>query len=200
MKFAESFKILCSTSPGAYARALRAIGQDLATLFPEKLEIKFQDENFIVRGQCLRNRFEVSQRTPQGKSFTESCLEVLSRDLTQLKPPELPTKVDFSRIYTPEEINRIDGLGIRRRFSVGKLPDIRSLGEILRTIGRLVDGQESLLIRLSRDSGRVDFEYRAQDGTSHKETISNLELYKLQKRFYEKRGATPALDPWENSV
>jgi len=179
---------------------LRAIGQDVATLFPEKLEIKFQDGNFIVRGQCLRNRFEVSQRTPQGKSFTASCLEVLSRDLTELKPPELPTKVDFGRIYTPEEIKRIDEMAISRRFTVGKLPDIRSLGEILHTIGRLIDGQESLLIQLSRDLRRVDFEYRVQDGTSHKETMSNLELYKLQKRFYEKRGATAALDPWKNSM
>lgn len=200
MKFAESFKILSSTSPGTYARALRAIGQDLATLFPDNLEIEFQDEDFIVHGQCPRNRFEISQQTPQGKSLTDRFIEILSRDLTERKPTELPTKVEFSRIYSPGEINRIDELGIRRRFAAGRLPDIRALGEILRTIGRLIDGQEGRLIRLSRDSGRIVYEYQSHDGTLHKETISNLELYKLQKRFYEKRGTSPALDPWENSI
>lgn len=172
----------------------------MATLFHENLEIELQGENFSVRGRCPRSRFEASQRTPQGKSFKDRCLEVLSRDLMEPAPRELSTSVEFSRVYTTEEINRIDEIGIRRRFTVGKLPDIRSLGEILRTIGRLVDGHEGRFIRLTRDPSRVVYEYRARDGTSHKETISNLELYKLQKRFNEKRGTSAPVDPWKNST
>ena len=199
MKFAESLQILSSTSPGAYARAFRAIGQDLSSLFPEKLSIEIEGDDFIARGQCPRNRFETSLRIRQGKSFKEHCLEVLSRDLLAPASQELPANVEFSRIYTPDEITRIDEIGISRRSQAGKLPDIRSLGEILRTIGRLIDGQDGQLIRLCRDARGVTYEFWDRDGKSHEEKLGNLELYRLQKSFYGKRGTAVVFDPWKNS-
>ena len=59
MKLAdESFKLQSTEVAGFHTRALRVIGQDLADLFPEILEIERQGENFIVRGQCARSRLE----------------------------------------------------------------------------------------------------------------------------------------------
>ena len=58
MRLAQSFKILTSTSPGTYARALRAIGQNLADLFPETVEIELRGEVFVVAGQCAKSRLD----------------------------------------------------------------------------------------------------------------------------------------------
>jgi hypothetical protein len=198
MKLAESFKILTTTSPGIHARALRAIGQDLADLFPETLEIEMRGDIFIVRLQCPRSRFDARQAEPQRKSLKEFCADILSRDLTALKQKNQSATIHVNRRYAPEDIDRIDEFYISRRFTVGKIPDIRSLGEILRTIGRLVDGQEGQLVKIFKETHRIVFEFTDSDGKPRNELMSILNLYKLQKRFYETRGELVGLDPWKN--
>lgn len=198
MRLAESFKILTSTSPGANARALRAIGQDLADLFSETLEIELHGETFVVRGQCAKNRFDARQPKPQRKGLKDFCADMLAGNVTSLTRNHPPATVQFNYSYAPEEINRIDAIGMSRRFTAGKIPDIRSLGEMLRTIGRLVDGQEGRLVKIFKDAHRIVFEFTGSDGKPRNELMSNPDLYKLQKRFYEKRSATDGLDPWNN--
>jgi hypothetical protein len=198
MKLAESFKILTSTSPGTYARALRAIGQDLADLFPETLEIELHGEVFVVRGQCAKSRFDARQPKPQRKSVKDFCADMLARDVTSLTQKNHSATIQFNHRYAPKDINRIDEIGMSRRFTIGKIPDIRSLGEMLRTIGRLVDGQEGQLVKVYKDARRVVFEYTDHDGKSCNEIITNADLYKLQKSFYEKRGELVGLDPWKD--
>lgn len=198
MRFAESFKILSSTSPGAYARALRAIGQDLAELFPESVEIQVYGENFVVRGQCTKDRLAAKQPKPQRKGLTAFCADVLGRDVSTLTRQAKPASVPFERTYRPDDINQIDEIGMRRRFSVGKIPDIRSLAEMLRTIGRLVDGQAGKLTKIHKDAHRIVFEYVDSAGKTHNQLMTTPELHKLQKSFYENRGAPVGLDPWSN--
>jgi len=198
MKFAQSFKILSSTSPGAYARALRAIGQDLAELFPDSFEIQVYGDKFVVRGQCTKDRLAAKQPTPQRKGLKDICADMLARDVSTLSRQARSATVQFDRTYTPEEVNQIDELGIRRRFGVGKIPDIRSLAEMLRTVGRLVDGQAGVLMKIHKDSHRMVFEYSDSAGKSHNELMSIPDLYKLQKSFYEQRSAPVGLDPWKN--
>jgi hypothetical protein len=198
MKFAQSFKILSSTSPGAYARALRAIGQDLADLFPESVEIQIFGEQFIVRGQCTQDRLAAKQPKPERKGLKDFCADMLARDVLTLTRQAKWGTVQFERTYSPEDINRIDEIGMRRRFGVGKIPDIRSLAEMLRTIGRLVDGQAGELTKIHKDARRIVFEYSDGAGRSHNELTSILDLHKLQKSFYEKRSAPVGLDPWKN--
>ena len=41
-----------------YARVLRAIGQDLADLFPQQLEIEQKERTFVVQVRCDRKRSE----------------------------------------------------------------------------------------------------------------------------------------------
>ena len=198
MKFAQSFKILSSTSPGAYARALRAIGQDLADLFPESVEIQIFGEKFVVRGQCTQDRLAAKQPQPQRKGLKDFCADMLARDVSTLTRQAKSATVQFDRTYTPDDVNQIDEIGMRRRFGVGKIPDIRSLAEMLRTIGRLVDGQAGVLTKIHKDARRVVFEYSDDAGKTHNELMSIPDLYKLQKSFYEKRSAPGGLDPWKN--
>ena len=198
MKLAESFKILSSTAPGTYARALRAIGQDLADLYPETIEIELHGESFAARGQCSKDRFDAKRPKPQRKGLKEFCADMLARDVSTLTRQAKSSIIPFSRTYAPEDINQIDEIGMSRRFSVGRIPDIRSLGEMLRTIGRLVDGQAGKLVKIYKDARRIVFEYTDRDGKSHNEIMSNMDLYKLQKSFYEKRGAPVGLDPWKS--
>ncbi len=198
MRLAQSFKILTSTSPGAYARALRAIGQDLADLFPDTVEIELYGEIFVVRGQCAKNRLDARQPKPQRKGLKDFCADMLSRDVTSLTQKTQSATIEFNHRYASENINRIDEIGMSRRFTVGKIPDIRSLGEMLRTIGRLVDGRGGQLVKVYKDARRIVFEYTDHDGKSCNEIITNAAIYKLQKSVYEKRGELLGLDPWKD--
>jgi hypothetical protein len=198
MKFAQSFKILSSTAPGTYARALRAIGQDIADLFPLSVEIQFSDEKFVVRGQCSKERLAAKQPKAPRQGFRELCADLLARDVASLAGPGKATIVEFERVYRTDDINQIDEIGMRRRAGVGKIPDIRSLAEMLRTIGRLVDGLAGELVKIHKDMRRIVFEYTDGAGKAHNELMSIPDLYKLQKSFYEKRGTPVGLDPWQD--
>ena len=198
MKFAQSFKLLTSTAPGAYARALRAIGQDLADLFPSLVEIHVYGEKFVVRGECAKERLAAKQSKPQRQGFKDFCADMLARDVATLAGQAKTVTIPFERSYSAEDINHLDEIGMRRRFGVGKIPDIRSLAETLRTIGRLVDGQSGQLMKIHKDARRIVFEYSDGAGKSHNEMMTIPNLYKLQKSFYEKRGAPVGLDPWQN--
>lgn len=198
MRLAQSFKILTSTTPGTFARALRVIGQDLADLFPDTVEIKFHGETFVVSGRCAKSRLDARQPAPKRNGLKDFCADLLSRDVTALNPKGSTASVEFNQRYAPEDIDRIDDIGIGRRFSAGKLPDIRSLAEMLRTIGRLVDGQKGQLVKISKDARRVVFEFTGSDGKTHDELMTIPDLYKLQKRFYENRATAVGFDPWQN--
>jgi len=198
MKLADSFKILAAAQRDVYARALRAIGQDLATLFPERLEILLKEENFIVRGQCAENRLEAKLATPPKQGFKAFCAGLLTRDVSTLTGQAKSAAVEFSKTYSPADISRIDEIGMGRRFAAGKMPDIRSLAEMLRTVGRLVDGRDGRLVKISKDTRRIVFEYTGADGKLCNEIMTNLDLYKLQKSFYQNRSDSAGLDPWKD--
>jgi len=197
MKPSQSFKILSSSSPGAYAPALRAIGQDLAELIPESVEIQVYGERFVVRGQCAKDRPATREGKPQRKGLKDFCADLLSRDVSTLSRRAKSGTVPFERTYFPQDVHRIDEIGMSRRFGKGKRPDIRSLAELLRTIGRLVDGQAGTLTKIQKDARRIVFEYSDGAGESHLEMMSIPDLYKLQKSYYEEREAPVALDPWK---
>ena len=198
MKPGESFKILSSTTSGAFARALRVIGQDLSKLIPETLEIQLRGKNFVARGQCAKDRLDAKLAKPEKKDLKGFFADMLARDVSTLTRQAKSPTVEFSYTYSPEDINRLDEIGMGRRFAVGKMPDIRSLGEMLRTIGRRVDDQKGRLVKVYKDARRMVFEYTGHDGKSCNEIITNADLHKLQKSVYEKRGNLVGLDPWKD--
>jgi hypothetical protein len=108
--------------------------------------------------------------------------------------------VAFDRTYNPNDIFQLDEAGIRKRSGIKKIPDIRSLGEMLRTVGRLIDGENGRLIRILKDQRRVSFEYEKSDDTRCNQEVTSMELYKLQQKYYELRGKKTMVDLWNDRV
>jgi hypothetical protein len=182
---------------GEYARILRAIGQDLESLFPESLQIDVRGKDFIARGYC---RSEASTsgatqaRSPLGKMWQKLNSPALG---VQQKSRQL---AKFERVYTPNDINQLDETRRSRRIDIsrqdkGCKPELYSLQEKLRIIGRFVDEKHCELVRIACDANTISFEYRDGDGELHDEEHSTLSLYKLQQQYCSKRRCA-AGDPW----
>lgn len=175
-----------------YACALRVIGQDVAELFPESLTIELSGDNFVARG-CGRTELSPS------KTNREGCpTRTIWQKLTQRPPKTQPSSSTFMRSYSPDDINRLDEIGRARRTNPAQRPDLHSLPERLRMIGRIVDEKNGELVNLTDDGNSVTFRYRDTQGEIHSEEYSNLTLYKLQQEYYSGRRLHPG-DPWQVS-
>jgi hypothetical protein len=179
-----------------YARVLRAIGQDLAELFPDQLEIEQHERTFIARIRCDRKRTEA--KAPPADP-PKSGLRGIFQKLHSIRldtPPDKPDLVTVNRTYTAVDIARIDEAGLQRRNRVGRIPDIHDLGEALRTIGRIVDAEEGRDVKIFRDQRRVTFEYSVR-GQIKKAQMTRTELYKVQQSYYHTRSGPASLDLWK---
>ena len=195
MKLSEPFKVKSNEPSGYYACALRAIGQDLIDLFPPQLEIEYHGDSFEARVRCDRKRLE--KKNPQShKSGLRNVFHKLAT--YQLgKPSEEAEIATFEHTYSPDDINRLDESGLRQRAQAGKIPDIRNLGEALRTVGRIIDANEGRLIKVFRDLNRIAFEYVNKEGVTCKAEMTHAELYKLQQQYYQKRSDSESVDLWK---
>ncbi|MGH7930046.1 MAG: hypothetical protein ACREQV_19890, partial [Candidatus Binatia bacterium] len=108
--------------------------------------------------------------------------------------------VSFSRTYTPADIDSIDEAGCAHRNEPDTAPDIYSLGEMLRMVGRIVDSNGRRLQKLSRDTYGVSFEYEDGAGEIKQCELSSLQLYKLQQQYHAERGTYVAIDKWKGSI
>jgi hypothetical protein len=183
-----------------HARALRAIGQDLGNLFPQSLEITLQGMDFHVTGRYLPR--DLGGKGAQGnRQLLDKLRSKFLRDQSTVPPVESSTEsIGFDRIYMPADIDRMDETGANRRNKIDKVPDIYSLGEMLRMVGRIVDSQGRRLVKLSRDTYGVIFEYEDGAGQTQKREFSNLQLYKLQQEYYAERGTYVPIDKWAGSI
>jgi hypothetical protein len=183
-----------------HARALRAIGQDLGNLFPQSLEITLQGMDFHVTGRYLPR--DLGGKGAQGnRQLLDKLRSKFLRDQSTVPPVESYTEsIGFDRIYMPADIDRMDETGANRRNKIDKVPDIYSLGEMLRMVGRIVDSQGRRLVKLSRDTYGVTFEYEDGAGQTQKREFSNLQLYKLQQEYYAERGTYVPIDKWAGSI
>ena len=175
-----------------YARALRVIGQDLAHLFPERVEIETAGGKFIVRGE----RRDKSQRTVKNGGVTVPGLKKLLRRNGAADAVDTPLSIPFTRSYTAEDINLLEEGGILHRKNSEDKPDLYSLSERLRMIGRIVDANSGRLIKLFKDGNTIVFLYQNKDGETHRAEFSNLTLYKLQQQYYSQRFTPGVKDPW----
>ena len=212
MKLAEPLKLKVDQAQGYYARALRAIGQDLLNLYPEDVEIETHGKDFVARGHCARKRIEGERpkaERPGVKSFYD---KYLNRDLHTLFPkseaeviPEANADpqaeiIEFSRTYSPDDIDRLDEAGLKHKTGMNRLPDARSLGESLRTVGRLIDVNKCQLTLLKKEQDHVEVEYLDANDQRQNKKLTLLELYKLQQRYYANRGSFSPTDLWKGSV
>lgn len=194
LKLTADTEFQLSVDPDLYARALRAIGQDLADLYPEKLEIEMSDDEFVARGYGLDNRFAA-------KDADENILAKIWKAIGREHRAAVPLRssiVPFVRTYAPADIDRLDEEGRSRRDDRNKgTPDLYALGERLRTIGRIIDADEGKLIKLNKDGNTLTCDYEDRKGQTHRVNLSNLALYQIQGRYRSQRWTGEQKDMWE---
>ena len=172
---------------GFHARALRVIGQDLADLMPENLAIELHGNEFVANGLCTKSRIEDTSSTTLWGNLKKLFDRVAGIIRAPVREPDLEF-VPFSRTYNANDIDRLDRLGTNRRGTANGLPDIYTLGERLRTIGKVIDAHNGRIVRIFKDLHQIMFEYQDAQGSSRKDEMTNTELYQLQQRYAAGRG------------
>jgi hypothetical protein len=189
VKLFELLKLMMEQTSGFYARALRVIGQDLAGLFPENLAIELDGDKFVANGLCAKNRV-AEQNSRTAWMGVKKLIDKVS-DIVRVPNHEPDLEfVPFSRVYNVNDISRLDEQGTNYRGDDTGMPDIYSLGERLRTIGKVIDAQNGRAVRIFKDLHQIMFEYQDSDGKSRKEELSNTELYQLQQRYASGRSGS----------
>lgn len=183
---------MAEQASGYYARALRAIGQDLADLVPETLTIEIRGDSFVASGTCAKSRAP-GRAAATGWAGLKNFAGKFFKTLFQTPRPGEPELefVPFHRTYNSQDIERLDALGTKQRNRTG-MPDIYTLGERLRTIGKVIDAHNGRAVRIVKDLHQVVFEYQDSNGAMHKEALNNTELYQLQQRHASERTAADA--------
>jgi hypothetical protein len=184
----ELLKLMMEQTSGFYARALRVIGQDLAGLFPENLAIELDGNKFVANGLCAKSRITGQNPTTAWMGVKKLIDKVSDIVRVPNHEPDLEF-VPFSRVYNVNDIDRLDEQGTNYRGNDTGMPDIYSLGERLRTIGKVIDAQNGRVVKIFKDLHQIMFEYQDSDGKARKEELSNTELYQLQQRYASGRSA-----------
>jgi hypothetical protein len=183
-----------------YARALRAIGQDLSSLFPQSLEITLHGKNFEIVGRYLP-RDTVEKGAQRDIHLLGKLRKKFIGNPSSAAPADVPAGATaFNRAYTPADIDELDQVGCNHRYGPDTAPDIYSLAETLRMVGRIVDSNGKRLHKLSKDTYRVSFEYEDGAGQIRNVEMSSLQLYKLQQEYYSERGTFVPVDTWKGSI
>jgi hypothetical protein len=172
---------------GYHARALRAIGQDLADLLPDSMTIEPDGDCFLVHGMCNRARLESQEASGGWNSLRKMGAKLRSGII---RPPIGEPDLDlapFTRSYNAADIDRLDARGNQRRYGNGGLPEIYSLAERLRTIGKVIDGHNGRLGKIFKDLHHIIFEYRDGDSQPRRVELDNTQLYRLQRRYTSER-------------
>jgi len=175
-----------------HAWALRTIGQDLADLRPEYLEVVYTGQIYIVRGRTW------TDQSPAKKSRARRIFSAF-RKVSKRSAGQARESQWFQRRYTIYEINRLDEQGLIQRKDRPVSPDIYVLGERLRTIGKMIEAKHGQLLRLTLDNKSVAFVYRDLKGMVYNEEHSTPALYRSQQDGNRSRGTGRTRDPWENA-
>lgn len=173
---------------GFYARSLRVIGQDLARLMPENIGIELQGDSFVAHGLCAKNRME----DKDSSSPLCGVKKFFTRIAGLIRPPSREPDLEFvpfTRTYKISDLDHLDESATGRRGNPEGMPDIYTLGERLRTIGKVIDGHNGRVIRIFKDLHQIVFEYQDGNGQSRKEELNNTELYQLQQNYAARRSS-----------
>ena len=156
---------------GEYAKVLRAIGNDLENLRVEAFEATCEGANYIVRVECQRH-----EKRQTKDLLKKKALEILLQIFPGRYPAESP--VAFQRIYTPDDIERLQDEGRSRRRNARTDPE--SLLQILRAIGFYIDDLEGArLLQIARRGPLVTIRYETASGASITEEFTPASLYGL---------------------
>lgn len=175
----------------SYEVALRAIGQDLATLFVDLLEITIEGDEFAIRG------VRVGQSAKAGREGREKLWHrILSMGRRRSGVQHASIREPFVRKYSQREIQRLDENTKLHRSDTPKMQDVSTLADSLRALGRMVDSRRGRLIRLQKNREDFALEYEDVDGVVHKDAHSTFSLHRSQQAGVSLRDPKKEKDPW----
>jgi hypothetical protein len=174
--------------------ALRAIGQDLADILLENLEIQFTGRFYVARGRGKTRGSSAAKK----KGSVRKILNKLKSGEPNGNAQKAEA-VAFERTYTLEQIQLLGERGKSRRKNSPLSPDINVLGERLRAVGKMIEAKGGQLIKLAIDNYRVAFTYRDSRGEFYNEEHTTPALYRSQKGSHSRRLAGKERDPWNNT-
>ncbi|HEY7167005.1 MAG TPA: hypothetical protein VIB79_20745 [Candidatus Binatia bacterium] len=180
-----TLKLVIRSESEAYARDLRVIGRDLARFAPEHLEIELLDNRYVAR---FHARHSLVQPKPRKITVLKRVLKRLVPRKT--RPAHLnlrPGLLLVNRAYTSDDIDRLYGAQIADRKRLSRSPDLHSLGERMRIVGRIVHARRGTLMRITHKRTSVIIEFYDAHGKQRAEEISHFALYRLQQRYLAQR-------------
>ena len=183
--------IMVKQTAGYHARVLRVIGQDLADLIPENMTIEPDGDNVVVHGRCSKSRLEDQEANKSRSGVRRIGAKLAEVVLRPARGPELDF-VPFSRTYSRTDIDQFDQQASRRRTKAAGIPDIYTLGERLRSIGKVIDSHHGRLVKIFKDQHHIVFDYVDGAGNSRKQQFDNTELYQLQTGYASERSDLPS--------
>jgi hypothetical protein len=135
---------------------LRVLGQVVESIGLDDFELEAMNDNeYVIRGRMPK----VARRL--------SWLKLLRLSFIKPKPAE-PEMVELR--CSQEAIERLDGLGRRRRRSLNGTPDPSSSSQVLRLVGRYLDSQDGLMQRITRTGETVTVQFESAYGRIENET------------------------------
>ena len=194
-------QIVNKTPNVSVAAALRSIGQDISSLFPLNIEIDFSDGVYQVRGKALSDIARGSA-DEENHHVMQRAWDFLVRGKAKIDMLQWHVNSDsFERSYEQCRLDEIDEQFNGRRADTDRLPDIYSLAERLRIIGRVIDSTGGRLISLTKNLDSVNFKYADCEGDIRTGEYSAIELYQLQQEFYTGRRPMPlSLDAYKQRL
>jgi hypothetical protein len=175
-----------------YARALRAIGQDLTDLFPKVLEINTDGVNFEARGESHANPFHRVKEA----GFKRLWNRLFGNDSGTETIAER-ARLTFTRTYSPQDIERLDQLYSANRSNQGKRPDNYSLAERLRLMGSIVKSRKGRLKQLRKDADQLFVDYWDQNGKLQTAKLTTVILYRNNQHSPSQNGIHGPRELWE---
>ena len=176
-----------------YARALRAIGQDLTELFPKILIIDTDGRNFEARGESHANPFHQLRETGLKRFWNKLFGKQTATGVTASDS----AAATFTRAYTAEDIERLDQLYSANRSGLQKRPDNYSLAERLRTMGGIVNSRKGRLKQLRKNADQFIADYWDQDGKLRSAKLTTVILYRNQQRHDSLKKPPAPKELWE---
>ena len=145
----------------AYDRSLRAIGQALEEYRLVGFSLKTEGDGFVVQGEAEKSNGLMALLRRQ-KPFTQ-------------------------RNFSKQDIDHLEQQGRARRKSPDRLPDFRSLPNIMRAIGTYLDLNEGRLLEVCGQGQNVVILFQNKQGHPQLEERTIAFLSDLSVRLYQKR-------------
>jgi len=170
----------------SYQNVLRAIGQGLEALEVKTFVLEVSDNQYVVRGECIKPLTADTPRVNRKKSFLSLVINVAKKRTarTESSPPFHFTGLRFTRA----DIELLDRKGkvLQTNFGSGA-PNPHRLSQILRTVGAYLDQDECRLLKISWRDGFLTLWHLNRHGVESKDILSPLALYDQWVHQYKHR-------------